>query len=130
MKYKNYMFRNNRIPAEYDQNVFMRNKILLTWSSHNRRGITTNSILLCRFPANRDVMFASKMGQIGPKWEKSETFPDHAYLLTLEAFFFKNLTPVLGEPKLLKSDLKRSQICLMWSNLTHFESKPGIHSSE
>ena len=46
---------------------------------------------------SRDGRLGSKVGQIGPKWDKSGAFPDQA-----------------GAPNALKSDLKKPRICLIW----------------
>ena len=56
---------------------------------------------------SRDVRFALKVGQIGPKWDNSGTFSDQSLVY-------------FGSPNRNVSvfDLKRSLICQFWANLT------------
>ena len=49
-----------------------------------------------------DAKFGTKVGQIGPKWDKSETFSDQ---ISVHFGVSQNV---------LKSDLKKSRICLIW----------------
>jgi len=60
----------------------------------------------------RDVRFDSKVGQIGPKWDKSGTFSKSVLKMYCQ--------------NVLKSDLKKAQICRFRANLTHFGAKPDI----
>ena len=52
---------------------------------------------------NRDGRFGSKVGQIGPKWDKSGAF----FRSDFSAFG-------AGAPNALKSDLKKPRICPIW----------------
>ena len=49
-------------------------------------------------------MFGSKVGQIGPKWDKSRAFSDQ-----ISVHFG------LSGQNVLKSDLKKPQICPIWA---------------
>ena len=59
--------------------------------------------ILVKLLYSRDVRFETKVGHIGPKWDKSKTFLDQ-------------ISVHFGSPSQneLKSDLKKSQICLIW----------------
>ena len=54
----------------------------------------------------RDRRFGYKVGQIRPKWDKSGTFSDQ-----ISVHFGS------ASQNVLKSDLKKSRICLIWSTL-------------
>ena len=57
----------------------------------------------------------TKVGQIGPKWDKPGTFSDQISV---------HLAP--RAPNALKSDLKKPGFVPFGANLTHFEAKPTI----
>ena len=62
----------------------------------------------------KHIRFGPKVAQIGPKWDKSRTFSDQT-----------SVDFDLSGQYLLKSDLKKSQICPIGANMTQFGANLG-----
>ena len=76
---------------------YLKLDLFLNTNLHWRQWVTEQGL------QNRDVMFSSKVGQIGPKLDKSVTFPDQ-------------ISEHFGAVRqnVLKSDRKKSRICPIW----------------